>query len=242
MRTQVFYGNVELTRWCIVSSLRRPPLVREASSEQVPGRDGAILTGVRTLPSETVLTLTVKGGTDEDRQDALRSLKAALATDEPQRLAISIDNGIYQMALATFDGEITRYENASQFDVTFTAFDPISYGEQRTITVPSSGSVSFNVGGTYPTMPLISAPEAANGAGGFWKLAKEDGTYVIATVPDGLSSAPVVVDCAKRTLTVNSTSALLQPAADWLVLEPGDHTLTMTGTGAATVTFDERWM
>ena len=88
----------------------------------------------------------------------------------------------------------------------------------------------------------MSASAAKNGNGGFWRLALEDGTYLLATIPTGVTSAPVVVDCGERTLTVNGNVSLLAPEADWLLLAPGAHTLTMTGTGAATVTYNERWL
>ena len=70
----------------------------------------------------------------------------------------------------------------------------------------------------------------------------EDGSYLLATIPSGVTTAPVIADCELRTLKVNGSTALLVPAADWLVFEPGQHTLEMAGTGAATVVYRERWL
>ena len=242
MRTRVLFNGYELSRHFIVSDLRNALLPRSIKTVDVPGRDGTVFTG-STLSERTIgMTLTVLDRTAEGRQAAARTLAAILAVDEPKPLSLSIDGGLWYMAMpnATEDGR--RYRNATSYDVTFVCPDPVAYGPEKLVTVPSGGSVTFTVDGTYPAMPTISASSAANGGGGFWRVRLEDGSYVIATIPAGVASAPVLADCAKRVLRVNDSVALLDPEADWLVLEPGEHTLEMTGTGAAVVTFNERWL
>lgn len=242
-RTVVTFDGYELTNNYYVSDLRTSLLPRTIESQDVPGRDGSLFTGVRLAPRTITLTLTIKNKSIAVRQAAARALAAILAVDEPRPLSLSIDGGLYFMAIPQSSDDATRWVNASQFEVTFECPDPVAYGQERTVTVPSGGSVTFTVGGTYQTRPVISASAARNNAGiGGWRIALEDGSYIFATIPSGVSSAPVIADCAARTLKVNGNTALLIPAADWLVLEPGEHTLTMTGTGAATVTFDERWL
>lgn len=242
MRTRVTFDGVDLGELCHVSDLQAPLLPRTICEEDVAGRDGSLYTGVRLQPRDINVRMTVKGATLADRREAARNVAAVLAVDSPRPLSISADDGLWWMAIPTTDGDVELMANHSSFDVTFRAVDPVAYGDQRTITVPSGGSVTFLVDGTYPARPTVRASAAANGAGGFWKLQLEDGSYLIATVPDGLGTAPVVADCLARTLYVNGTLTLLQPDADWLELAPGAHTLTMAGTGAATVTFDERWL
>ncbi len=242
MRTRVTFDGVDLGELCHVSDLQAPLPPRTIGEEDVAGRDGSLYTGVRLQPRDIRMRMTVRGRTLEERRQAARDVAAVLAVDSPRPLCISADDGLRWMAVPTTDGDVELMVNHSSFDVTFRVMDPVAYGDQRTITVPSGGSATFYVDGTYPARPTITASAAANGAGGFWRLQLEDGSYLIATVPTGLSTAPVVADCLARTLYVNGTLALLQPDADWLELAPGEHTLTMTGTGAATVTFDERWL
>lgn len=241
-RTQVWFAGTELTEWAIVSGWDTQLLPREVSQRTAPGMNGAVYTGSRLTERTIAVRMALTAHDLIERQWQARSIAAALASREPARLAASIDGGLYHMAVATSAPDMTRMVGALAFDVTFTCMDPVAYGDERTVTVPSGGSVQFHVDGTYPTMPTVSAPAAQNGSGGFWSLTLEDGTHLDATIPSGLTTAPVVAECAERILTVNGTVALLQPNADWLVLEPGDHTLTMTGTGAATVTFTERWL
>ena len=242
MRTQVIFDGHDLTQDYYVSDLQEQLLPRNVGSVKAGGRDGEIYTGV-TLASRTItMTLTAKGSTPALVQQAGRALAAILAVDEPKPLSISIDGGIYYMAVPTSPNVGQRWRHAKRHDVEFRALDPIGYGEQRTATVPSGGSVTIDVGGTYPTMPLITAQYARNGSGGYWRILKEDGTYVLAKLSSGASGVPVIADCEARTLKVNGNVALMDPEADWLVLEPGTHTLSMTGTGAATVTWRERWL
>ena len=241
-RTTVTFDGHDLTASYRVSDLRTSLLPRRIGTTEVPGRDGALFTGAPLDTRIVTLTLTAIDRDIEDRQAAGRALAAILNVDEPKPLAISIDGGLYYMALPSSTSDATRHLTATRFEVEFICPDPVMYGTQRTVSVSSGGSATFNVGGTYPTMPTVSAPNAANGSGGFWKLALEDGTYLIATIPTGVQRAPVLAECENRVLKVNGNVALLQPEADWLVLAPGQHTLTMTGTGAATVTYRERWV
>lgn len=241
-RTVVLYNGVDLTADYVVSDLRRPLLPKEAMGATVPGMDGEVYTGSRLTPRMVTLTMYAIDADIALREAAARRLAAALDVQQPAPLSISIDGGLYLMAVPTSTGDAARFTQANSFQVQFKAFDPVFWGEQRTVTVPSGGSVTFDVDGTYPAEPVISAPAAANGSGGFWRVRLEDGSYLLATIPSGLSTAPVVADCAARTLKVNSINRMLVPAADWLVLTPGTHTLDMTGTGAATVTYRERWL
>lgn len=243
MRTTVTFDGFELTAAYRVSDLRTSLLPQSLGSVDVPGRDGSLYTGSRLSSRTITLTLTTMAKSVEERQDAARELAAALAVDEPKPLAISIDGGLYWLAMPTSTADGERFLNATRFEVEFTAFDPVMYGVERTVTVPSGGSVSFLVGGTYPTMPVVSAPSAKNdSATGNWQLWLDDTDHLVATIPAGVSTAPVVADCAARTLRVNDSLALLVPSADWLVLTPGEHELEMVGTGAATVTYVERWL
>lgn len=241
-RTRVMFNGFELTRDYYVSDLRTSLLPRTIGTQDVPSRDGVLFTGARLAQRSIALTLTIVSKSIERRQAAARYLASLLAVNEPKPLQISIDDGLYYMAIPQSSDDATRWVNATSFDVVFECPDPVAYGIERVVTVPSGGSVTFEVGGTYPTMPFVSASAAANGSGGSWRITKEDGSYIMATIPNGINTAPVVADCSARTLKVNGSTAMLVPQADWLVLEPGEHTLTMTGTGAATVTFNERWL
>lgn len=241
-RTTVTFDGTRLTDLYDVSDLRTSLLPRTIGSVVVPGRDGALHTGTRLATRTVTLTLTVRGAGIEERQEAARMLAEILAVDEPAPLAISIDGGLFYMAMPESTGDVARFFNANRTEVTFTCLDPTLHGTREAWSLTSGGSTSITVGGTYPTMPLVEVTGARNGSGGFWRLTLDGGDYLIATIPAGVTSAPIVADCERRVLRVNGSVTLLQPAADWLVLEPGTHTLAMTGTGTGTISFEERWL
>jgi len=240
-RTKVTFNGTDLTEAYVVSDLRTSLLPRTVATQQVAGRDGTAYMGASMAERSITLTLTARGRTPAERQAAARHLAAVLAVDEPAPLALGMDEGRYWLAVPNSTGNAKRYVNHTSFDVTFLATDPVMYGQERSVTVPSGGSLTFDVEGTYPAMPTITAPQARNGSGGFWRIAEEDGSFMLVRIPVS-SAQPVVADCAARVLTVTGVVTLLEPASDWLVLEPGRHTLTMTGTGAATITYRERWL
>lgn len=239
-RTTVTFDGHDLTAGYVVSDLRRPLMPRSASAQDVAGRDGQLFTGVRMGARKVTMRLTAVSNDMAERQRAARALAAALAVDEPKPLAVSIDGGLYLMAVPESGGNAKRYEDATGFDVTFNCYDPVFWGERRTVTVPSAGSVTFEVGGTHSTRPQVSA-SSARPSSGLWGLSLEDGQQLLVNTGSS-ASRRVAADCEARTLTVNDTTALLLPEYDWLELKPGTHTLTMTGSGAATVTFVERWL
>ena len=241
-RTVVTFDGHELTRLFAVSNLQNSLLPRTLNTVDVPGRDGSLFLGVSLAVRTIKLTLTVRDRTPSGLQAASRALAAILNVSEPKPLSMSIDGGLYYMAIPNAQADGTRYRNAVTYDVEFLCADPVAYGTERTITVPSGGSVTFEVDGTYPTAPQVSVSAAKNGSGGYWRLTLDSDEYLVATIPSGVTTAPVEIDCAARTLKVNGNIALLQPEADWLVLEPGEHTLSMTGTGQAMVIYVERWL
>lgn len=237
-RTTVTFNGTDLTALCHVSDLRTSLLPRTFGSEDVPGRDGAIFTGSRLLTRTITLTLSLMGTDLAQRQQAARALAGILAVDEPKPLAISIDGGMYYLAIPESGDDIARYVNSQRFDVTFTAYDPTLHGEQRSERVLNNGSRTFTVGGTYPATPTVSV-ESALPRQGVWRLTLDDSEYLSAAIT---GTHALEFDCGARTLTVDGAAALLLPEADWLVLTPGQHRLVMTGNGTATVTWEERWL
>ncbi len=240
MKTTVTFDGVELTSMFVVSDLRRPLAPRNVALVDVPGRDGSLFANATQATFEVSMTLTVRSRDLRERSAAVRALAALLTVPEPRPLAIGDDGGLYYMAIPSSDQDGERFVNAERFEVKFTCPDPWLYGEVRTATIPSGGSVEVEVGGTAPTWPTITAA-ATGGTQDSWIVTMEDGSGIYAAIPSGAEQA-VDADCGARTLMVNREVAMLPPAYDWPRLTPGSHTLTMTqGTGDATVTWQERW-
>lgn len=237
--TTVTFGGWELTEHFIVSDLVRSYLPRSASMVKVDGRDGELFRSVSLDRLEISMTATYVGD-PESRSDALRELALHLNTYEPERLEISDDGGKYYMAVAS-GGSVERYIGAETVELTFIVPDPAMYGDEVTVTVPSGGSVTFEVGGNSATKPSISASAASMDSSGFWGVRLDGGDYV--HIEHSVSPVSVECDCAKRTLKISGQSALPTLTSDWLILTPGEHTISNDlGTGASEITYVERWL
>jgi len=207
-----------------------------------PGRDGAEMTDNRLEPLEIKIKARLVTDTIDERDIQRRwaEVAARLRTGEPRPLSLS--EGKHWLAVLTDKSPLTFKTYSATAELTFICPDPIAYGIERTVTVPSGGSVTFNVGGTYNAKPKIEAQATRNASSLVWGIRLDEGDYIhVATGSD--SARSVVLDCKERTCLVNSSVALPTLDSDWLELKPGTHTLRNdAGTGAATVAFTERWL
>lgn len=243
MRTTVTFNGVALTDLYNVSELKTSLLPRRIGTVTVPGMNGVMHTGTTLAERRIRLKLTAKASTQEGLQQAARALAAILNVDEPKPLAISIDGGLYYMAIPSVDSDTRRWRHHQCYDVEFRCVDPVAYGEEHTVNVPVSGTVTFEVGGTYPTMPTVNAPrvQATSGTDGTWGLSLDDGTRMRVPLPSTVTHA-VTIDCQSRLVTCDGAVTMIEPASDWLVLAPGEHTVEMLGAGTATLSYVERWV
>lgn len=205
-------------------------------------RNGAVLIGRRWGETKVSFTIAAQGSASE-RRLALSTLGSWLDVDEPKKLVLPDTPTWYYLAIPDGSLDLKRAIKAESTVITFTLTDPIAYDStEKTVTVPSGGSVSVNIGGTYPTRPTISATAVRNSTSLVWGVKLDNADFV--HVATGSSSGRVtVIDCDARTVTVSSNPAILTLDSDWLELSPGTHTLTMdNGTGAATVKYRERWL
>lgn len=212
----------------------------DPKAETVEGADGSKVLGGRVGAGSVTIAMAVFG-TAQQRREKLSTLASWLDVDEPKRLVMP-DTSWYYMAVPSGGFEVDANINPYMFDMEFMLADPIAYGEQRTATVPSGGSVNITVGGTAETYPTVTASAAVrNSSSQVWGIRLDEGGFV--HVATGSSSArSVSLDCGARTCKVAGVTSLPTLDSDWLVLSPGTHTLRMdAGTGAATVTWRERW-
>lgn len=209
--------------------------------EDVNGRNGQAFLGMTYGSSQVSFTV---GIVDDalDRRNAFSQLGQWLMVDEPKPLYLPDTPDRYYLAVPNGAIEVERCIKADKATVTFLLVDPIAYGETKTATVPSGGSATINVGGTAPTMPTIAAASAVRDATSLvWGLRLDSADYV--HVETGSASARRVdIDCGGRVCKVANAAKLPTLDSDWLVFSPGSHTLAMdNGTGAATLTWRERW-
>ena len=203
-------------------------------------RNGSTVTGRRWGSSSVSLRLGVHGSALK-RRNAFSMLGAWLDVDEPKKLVLPDTPDRYYMAIPDGGVELTRGIRGEIGTLAFTITDPIAYGEEKAVTVPSGGSVTFVVGGTYPTLPRLSGRVTPNSTK-TWGVRLDEGDFFHI---DSASTAAfdLTADFGKRTSTINAALALPTLSSTWFELSPGEHTLRNdVGSGAVTVAYDERWL
>lgn len=245
MRTTVTFNGYAITDDYYVSDLRTALLPAEIGSKTVPGMDGAKFTGSTIAAKDITLTITAKGSTLAARQTAARALAAALAVSEPKPLAFSVDGGKYYLAIPTSTGDARNFYNHTSFDVTFRCLDPVMYGETKAVTLSNSTAKSVDIGGTYPTQPIITSSNCygQSSSNGYIKITNETTGEFVQVPCANADTHTLEVDCAKRYAKVDSATVGPTLESDWLSFAPGTISLKRAlGYGTYTITYQERWL
>lgn len=237
------YGGIDYTEILEVASVEMPALPKTSPDlRYATGRDGALLASNPFEPLEIKVKARLVTDTIDPRdiQRKWAETAATMRHSEPQPLSLS--DGIWRMAVLTDETKLEFKSYSAFATLTFLCPDPIAYGDEYEIIVPSGGSVTFNVGGTYPARPTVSASAVRDAASLVWGI-RLDGEDFLHIATGSASARGVEVDCGARTCIVNSEPSLPTLDSDWLAFEPGTHTIVNDeGSGAATVTYRERWL
>ena len=206
--------------------------------------DAARLIGNPLQPLEITVSARLATGRIDPRDIQREWAKVASLIRRDGLHPLFLTRGLYRMAALTGATELEFATYSATADLKFTCPDPVAYGEERTLTVPSEGSVSFHVNGTYPAKPTVKAPGAVRGASNVWGLRLDDADFLRVEIATGSGwSNRIEADCQARTCSVNGAATLPTPESDWLELEPGEHVLSNDqGSGSCTVTYIERWL
>lgn len=240
---EVFFNGHDITSAHTVTDIVRPGYSHVANFAEVSGSDRRPLMNVVYDAPKVSFIVWKRGWISKGAQrEAIRSIMSMFDARVPAKLAFSDDGGRYYMAVPNGDHEVIEALNAIGVRVEFDLEYPYLFGDEHSVTVPSGGSVTFNVGGSYTTPPIITANATRNSSSLVWGLRLDEGDYIHIATGSSYSRS-VTADCGERTLSINGSAAIPTLDSDWLELEPGVHTLRMdNGTGAATVTWQDRWL
>lgn len=238
----IVFDGIALTDTYRVFAKRGLPY-HKADVREIPGRDGVMVAGADYAPPSLSLYFVLGPCMRGEMERKVHDLSHLLDVREPKKLELGDDGGLWCMAMPTGERNWKRHVTSASVEVPFVVCDAAMYGREMSVTVPSGGTASFTVNGTYPTRPMVEAASAKRDEGSkVWGLILDDADFLhIAT---GTSSATKVeADCGERTVSIGGTASVPTLNSDWLELEPGRHELRMDyGTGAATVTWFERWL
>lgn len=246
-RTTVTFNGTNLTASYKVSGLEEALLPRTINQAEVPGRDGAVFTGVRLMPKTINLQISVVSRDIATRRTSARALAAMLAVSEPKELRFSIDGSeLYYLAIPHSADAGTIWHNATVFNVAFECLDPVAYGEAHTYNIVGG---TPTIGGSYPTCPMFDltgmrGSTTVLSSGGIKIAETTTGKYIIVPVPT-TGTHTVSIDCERRVAKVDGSVVCLTLDSDWLYFEPGQSPRFSFSYGAynsAKYTYRDRWL
>lgn len=216
-----------------VEAIRRPfipPL--SANVEDVSGRDGGVLRSLvlGPLPIEVDVRLfAARPGAKEQMvkiEDLRRKATSRLLRREPCKLILHDAPDVYHMAILSDVTDLERFAYTGATTLYFTCPDPVGFG--RTHTKKSSGgTIKCNVGGTYPTAPIVEVENADAST-----TVQFDG---VDFVVDGYTPGPLVIDAEVHEARQGGTLAKVRITDDYPLWHPGVHTVTCS------LPFQVRW-
>lgn len=238
------FDGFDLTRYALVQIERQPGPSMRVETEQIPGRSGDLVLSCEMDPIVIVAHCTLRRKY-VSQWKRIRTELASIFTARTQRvLHLPEEPEYHRYALASFTSNVREpLVPPVTFDVTFTCHDPVAYGNERSATVPSGGTVYVDVGGTAPAVVRVSASSAVRDSSSLvWGVRFDDAAHL--HVPISSSSARAVeIDCHDRVVTVAGALSMVTLDSEWVELSPGAHKVAMDkGTGAAKITWTERYL
>lgn len=238
------YDGFDLTRYAFVR-VERPvgPSLR-VETEQVPGRNGSVLTSLQ-LDELTITAHCTLRRKYYHRWERVRmELAKAFSKMGERVLTLPDEPGLYRMATASLTANVTTpLEPPVTFDVEFTCHDPVAYGIERTVAIPADGYVMFEVGGMLPVGVRVEAGAAVRDSStGLWAVQFDDGSSLRVALASS-AARKVEIDSVTRTVRVANATDMVTLDSTWPKLEPGTHAARRyLGTGTATLSWIERYL
>lgn len=242
MSIGVTFNGTDLSEHFYIGQVIRPLPDYQPQTSETSALRGSIFRSSELGSVTLTVPLAAKVTDGFTARDCLTWLTGVLDVSEPKRLTFSDEQGRYRLAVPTGSFSPNDDLGYGTVDITFLQPDPAAYGETRTATIPSGGSVTIDVGGNTYTYPALRASAVRNASSLVWGVRLDNADFI--HVATGSASArSVVIDNEKRLMTVAGAVSLPTLDSDWLALTPATHTLANDqGTGATTVTWIERWL
>lgn len=129
-----------------------------------------------------------------------------------------------------FDGQI-RF--LVPFSVEFFAADPYAYADSATATSSLASGGTVTNGGHAPTFPTITVAVSSIGTNGTVTIGNTTTGQSLVLTPD--ATGTFTIDCAAQTVSRSSAYRPATHSGDWLRLNAGANTITVTLGGSATI-------
>ena len=210
-----------------------------AEMQEYPGRHGSHVSSLTLAPREIRLECRVLEDTWDDYDALMDELAGWLVTKDERPLILR--NHPDQRYLAHYssfsEGERVGGTGIGGFELTFTASDPLRYGEDRVHVVSGSTAQTFDVGGTdTPDMRIVVAN--ARPSDGVLTLTINDTDLSVAIT----GTSRIELDCVSHRVLVNNNASGVTLDSVWPDFAPGRWTVKIkAGTGTATLSWTQRY-
>lgn len=204
---------------------------------RVPGRPGLELLGGDVEPLELSVRLFLDDAdatTVAKRSDARARIRSWLLAPAGGELVVPGEPTLrWRDVVCTGVSDWSSLFADGSAVVTFLCMDPIAYGASD-----SSDGVSFSVGGTWPTWPVVELVARAGAA-----VSVACGGATLAVECAFRAGDLVSIDCAAQRVTVNGTdaSADVTLGSDFFAIGPGDVAPSFSGCSSHVMRWVERW-
>ena len=238
MKSIIYAGN-DFSRICSAQVIEKSANPLAVDAVEVPGRAGAQVVSSYAPPVDVRIRLFLDPGFKPsvtelaEMHHLLRSWLCVpgggtlVLPDDPERE--------YRDALLIAASTWSRLFETGECEVTFTLFDPISYGAQRI-----EREASFEVGGTWATLPEFRLVASTGQA----LQVSNPSTGEMIRIEYGFAGGEaVVIDCANERTDINDGDArdCVTLGSDFFALKPGPCTLAFSGCSYFETRFHERW-
>lgn len=230
------FNGVDLTP-LVAYRVHRPVLPPvSVSTETVSGRHGETFRRARLEGYDLAVDMWIRTRDRHRVAEIRHRLAAALWTDEPAPLCLPDDPTRYLLAVVTGDTDLGAIWAMPGATVRFHVCDPVSYGRRRSAAL-EAGSSSLDTGGTWETLPVITATPAEGVHS--WRVTRVSTGEYVEVVRD-FDGERLVLDVETERATVGGQTVGVTTGSDFFALY-GRETLQVS-SGTAAVTWRERWL
>lgn len=216
------------------------PTLKTDTVERIGG-EGSVLRSAHLTERNITLECRVFKDTWQDF-DRLKDQLAGMLLQSARRLSLRNHVGEYYEAklMGIVESERQGGTGIGALTLSFTAFDPVRFGQTKVISVGTS-SQTVAISGTYPaSIEMEATGVRPDSSTGLWGIRFDEGDFLHVKMSTG-STHTVVIDCYTRTVRVDGVTKIVTLDSNWPVLDAGVHTARIDlGTGTATVSWQER--
>ena len=246
---KTYFDGVSFESYGIVVERVHDPIpdMRE-DMEPKQGGHGSHLSQLSLDSREITVECRYFGDRWQDFDDMMDELSRWLVTDGDRVLALRNNPG--QVYLAHYksyeEGEREGGKGIGGFEITFTASDPLRYGETRAAIV-SDATKRFEVGGTDEadlTITVRNARGAQTDEGVLLSMAfdGERDSYELSAIMPDATQHEVSLDCVRHVVRVDGEVSGLTPLSRWPEFGPGVWNVSFAaGSGVATLSWIQRY-